>query len=130
MVIRIYLDENVSPVLATFLRLLGYDVVPTAELGNNGATDVAQLLTAVRLDRVMVSHDLGHVGLVHEAWHAYARRWGVAPAPSHPWLLVIPDSRILSNLDAAQEIHQRIGATADEGRLRSWRRPDGWREVV
>ena len=123
-----YLDENVSSVLAVLLRLLGNDVLTTEQLGNKGATDVAQLLTALRTDRVLVSHNRVHMEMLAEAWQAFAPAWNVSPTPCYPGLLVIPDGNRLPTTDAARVIHDLASAESLTGRFLNLKRALGWRD--
>ncbi len=45
--IRLYLDEDVRPMLAEILKMRGYDAVSCIELGKTGTTDEEQMLTAI-----------------------------------------------------------------------------------
>lgn len=55
--IRLYLDENLSPRIAEQLRRRGVDVVTVHDLGVAGDADENHLERAVRLQRVLVTHD-------------------------------------------------------------------------
>lgn len=55
--IRLYLDENLSPRIAEQLRRRGVDVVTVHDLSVAGDTDENHLERAVRLQRVLVTHD-------------------------------------------------------------------------
>lgn len=55
--IRIHLDENIDPVIASALRCYGVDVTTTAEANLRGSNDEAQLAFAKRHMRVIVTHD-------------------------------------------------------------------------
>jgi predicted nuclease of predicted toxin-antitoxin system len=54
---RLLLDENLSPRLAEFLRLAGYDVVHVRDIALTSAADEVVLSAAVSDRRVLVSAD-------------------------------------------------------------------------
>lgn len=55
--IRFHLDEHVAPAVAEGLRRRGIDVTETHEVGLSGADDPAHLAFALRVKRVIVTHD-------------------------------------------------------------------------
>lgn len=55
---RVYLDENLSPVLAHMLRARGVDAVSAHEVGTTGVDDRAQLRQASREGRALVTCDI------------------------------------------------------------------------
>ena len=127
---RFYLDENVGILLAVLLRALGHDVVTTDELGNKGATDVRQLLVATKLDRILITHDGRHFGMLHQGLHTWAVEWNVS-TDRHPGILVIPTPPRLDFNDAARIATELISAEGSvRNRLFAWERSKGWSEVL
>jgi len=57
MSIRYHLDENVDPAVALGLRQRGVDVTTARDQGLLGASDEAQLKSAVLSARMLVTHD-------------------------------------------------------------------------
>jgi predicted nuclease of predicted toxin-antitoxin system len=55
--VRLLIDQNRSPRLASLLRDRGRDAVRTLELGSERAEDDALLMRAAEEDRVIVSGD-------------------------------------------------------------------------
>ncbi|MBL8133963.1 MAG: DUF5615 family PIN-like protein [Anaerolineae bacterium] len=55
--IRLYLDENLTPVIADQLRLRGIDVVTVRDLSALGDSDANHLRRAVELGRVLITAD-------------------------------------------------------------------------
>lgn len=55
--IRLYLDENLSPVIADQLRLRGVDIVTVRDLSLLGDSDANHLARAVAMKRVLVTAD-------------------------------------------------------------------------
>jgi predicted nuclease of predicted toxin-antitoxin system len=56
--VKLYLDENLSPRLAEILRARGLEVVGAYEVGNAELDDRAQLASATREDRAIVTCDI------------------------------------------------------------------------
>jgi len=56
--IRLYLDEDVRPMLAEILRMRGYDAVSCIEMGRTGATDEEQMIAAIREKRAILTHNI------------------------------------------------------------------------
>ncbi len=56
--LRIYLDECISPDLASAMRQRGWDVISAHEVGLVGVTDEEQLEFAVQTGRVLLTFDV------------------------------------------------------------------------
>lgn len=54
---KLFLDENISPLHARELRAKGYDALAVVEAGLSGASDEIILEFAVREDRILVTLD-------------------------------------------------------------------------
>jgi len=54
---RLYLDEDVSILVATLLRARGFDVVTTRDEGMLGQDDPTQLAHATSLERCIITHN-------------------------------------------------------------------------
>ncbi len=57
---RLYLDEDVDPLVARALRDRGSDVLTTGEAGLLGASDEAQLGFAIGQARTILTHNVRH----------------------------------------------------------------------
>ena len=69
-VIRLYLDEDVSPLLAVVLRDRGFDAVSAHELGRTSLPDSNHLNYATREGRVLLTFNVKHfVLLATERWN-------------------------------------------------------------
>lgn len=80
MAVRLYLGEDVRPLIATLLRERGFDCVAAYEAGNRTATDEVQLAYATRERRVILTYNVkDYVNLAK----AYA-----AAGKSHAGILV------------------------------------------
>lgn len=56
--VKLYLDEDVRPLLADILRDRGYDVSSTSHARRKGLTDPEQLEYAMRERRALVTHNI------------------------------------------------------------------------
>jgi len=58
--IKLYLDEDVDPLLAKTLRNRGYDVITTQEANMLSSSDDAQLEFAIMQGRAFFTHNVEH----------------------------------------------------------------------
>lgn len=99
----LYLDNNLSPLLAGELQALGHTAFHARTLGYRHAKDFEHLVFAARLGAILVTHDL-HFALLHGAWRFWTATWGI---PEHQsGILIIPDQ--WSYLLAAAELDQFV----------------------
>ena len=84
----IYTDQPVALEVAEILRADRHHVVTTRDLGREGATDDAQLLTAAQLGLVLLTHDIADYVLLHDAWRRWSTAGGVVPR--HAGILITP----------------------------------------
>jgi hypothetical protein len=124
----LYLDHNVSLHVAPPLRAAGHAVVMARDLGLARLTDDAQLLSAVRAGRVLITHNRRDFTLLHEAWLTWPAAFGLT-LPPHPGILVLdpaPHEALSGALDAF--------LAAPPARLANgifwWHRRDGWRRRI
>ena len=66
--IRLYLDEDVNPLLADHLRVRGFDVLSTVELGRRGQTDEDQLRLAASEGRCLLTHNRADFLVLATKW--------------------------------------------------------------
>ncbi len=64
--IKIYLDEDVRPLLAIILRKRGFNTVSCKEKKLFGLTDEEQLNTAVKEKRAILTHNIKDFSLLHK----------------------------------------------------------------
>ncbi len=83
-----YFDHDVSAFTASYLRVLGHDVVTTPQRHKQTASDEEQLLQAVDLERILVTHNGPDFVLLHRLWLRLAERWG--SSEQHQGILIIP----------------------------------------
>lgn len=67
---ELYLDEDVSALVATLLRARGFSVTTAREQGMLGQDDAAQLTHAVSLRRCIFTHNRVHFEALHQEYIA------------------------------------------------------------
>ena len=70
MTARLYLDEDVTPLLARALRQRGYDVVSAIELGRIGMSDEDHLSFAVSERRTLLTFNISDYAALYRKWRA------------------------------------------------------------
>ena len=126
---RLHLDHNISWHLVSPLQVVGHEVSVARDLGLTRLTDDAQLLSAVRASRVLVTHDRGDFILLYDAWLTWPAAFGIA-LPPHPGILVLdpaPHRTLFGILDA---FLTAIGPTPLTNELFWWHRGGNWRRRV
>lgn len=68
--IRLYLDEDVTPVLARILRERGVDVTSALELGHIEWDDEAHLEFAVSEGRTLLTYNIRDFVQLHKKWQS------------------------------------------------------------
>lgn len=68
--VKIYLDEDVRPLLAEILRRRGYDVVSCIERKIFGLSDEEQLTIAIKDKRAILTHNIKDFVLLHKKWES------------------------------------------------------------
>jgi hypothetical protein len=81
--VKVYLDEDLSPVIAGLLRKHGIDATTAQEVGNVQLDDRAQLAHAAREGRAIVTANvIDFIELAHEAVATNTEHAGIILAPS------------------------------------------------
>jgi len=76
---KVYLDEDVHKRVADGLRLRGFDVVSSHEIGRKGMTDQQQLDYAISQERLLVTFNVSdYVKLGREYAASGKRHYGIA----------------------------------------------------
>jgi len=68
--IKLYLDEDVTPVLARILRERGFDVNNALELGHTEWDDEAHLEYAMSEDRTLLTYNIRDFAQLHKKWQS------------------------------------------------------------
>ena len=80
---KVYLDEDLSPVIAALLRKHGMDATTAQEVGNIQLDDRAQLAYAAREGRAIVTANvIDFIRLAHEAIATNSEHAGIVLVPS------------------------------------------------
>ena len=80
---KVYLDEDLSPEIAGLLRRRGMDATSAHDAGNTQLIDRAQLESATREGRAIVTANVvDFIQLAHEAVAANTRHGGIVLVPS------------------------------------------------
>jgi hypothetical protein len=81
--VKVYLDEDLSPVVATLLRRNGVDATTAQEVGNVQLDDRAQLAYATQEGRAIVTVNvIDFIELAHEAVATNTEHAGIVLVPS------------------------------------------------
>jgi predicted nuclease of predicted toxin-antitoxin system len=64
----VYLDEDVSIVVAAILRARGFEVVTARDIGQLGLSDSEQLASAAQTGRVFLTHNRVDFERLHREW--------------------------------------------------------------
>lgn len=73
---RLYLDEDITPLLARLLRERGHDVISCRDIGATGITDEDQLARATELGRAILSSNYGDFIRISRECVLYSRPHG------------------------------------------------------
>ena len=124
-----YLDEHASERLTEALERLGHDDATSANrLRRKGLSDALHLLFAAESNQVLISYDIKHFTLLHEAWNFWTRAWGVAAR--HAGILLIYTYNRPEIHEVAEAIHQIANEYDNfENRVFEWKRGVGWKEI-
>jgi len=71
--VELYLDEDVSVLVAQLLRARGFTALTTLEAGNLGATDEQQLEYATARQMTLLTHNRKDFERLAIQWHAVER---------------------------------------------------------
>ena len=93
--IKLYLDEDVTPMLARRLRERGFDVTSAVELGHLEWADEDHLEYAVSEGRTLYTFNTRHFAQLHQKWQSENK--------SHCGIIVSPQF----SLDAFRELLRR-----------------------
>ena len=67
--VKIYLDEDVRPIIADILKERGYEVISTIEAKMMGKTDVEQIEFAVKNEMAILTHNIKDFVQLHKRYH-------------------------------------------------------------
>lgn len=86
----LFLDHNVPRALGELLAAQGHTSRTVRQLRLEVETDDVHLLRCWREGWTFLTHDSEDYTLLHAAWTRWAPAWGLAPAPSHFGIVLLP----------------------------------------
>lgn len=101
---HLYLDEDVSVLIAALLRPHGFDVLTTREAHNFGQSDSFQLLFAAAQRRAILTHNRGDFEALHRS----------ALAEQQPHAGIIIANRRASDADVARRVMKLLNLLSSE----------------
>lgn len=101
---HLYLDEDVSVLIAALLRPHGFDVLTTREAHNLGQSDSFQLLFATAQQRAILTHNRGDFESLH--------RRALAEQQSHAGIIIA--NRRASDADVARRVMKLLNLLSAE----------------
>jgi hypothetical protein len=100
-------------------------------MGRAGATDPRQMAFAVQENRTIVTANLVHFRLLHQAWVLSAPLHNPNNPRPHPGILVVPNPNVMPAEVMAQLLEEFVRGDPSgsvENRLLEWRIRHGWRD--
>jgi predicted nuclease of predicted toxin-antitoxin system len=107
--IGLYLDEDVSVLVAELLRSRGYEAETAADAGNQGRSDEQQLQFAASKGLTLLTHNRNDFLALAESWRIAGRpHAGIVIATRHEEVRIV--ARLLKILDlfTADEIRDQL----------------------
>jgi hypothetical protein len=106
---RLYLDEDVDPLLARILADRGYDVLTTQEARRISATDADQLLFATQDRRAILTHNVAHFAfLAREHARTGLEHHGVVLSDQLPLKELLARTLRLLTRHTAETLHNQL----------------------
>lgn len=107
---EVYLDEDVSVLVATLLRSRGFKVVTTRDAGQLGQSDSAQLEYAASRGMLFLTHNRVDFEALHQQYLATEKaHWGIVIASRRlPHAIVSSLLRLLNRMTADELRNQLL----------------------
>jgi predicted nuclease of predicted toxin-antitoxin system len=107
--VELYLDEDVSVLVAELLRSHGFDVLPAREAGQLGKSDEEQLAYALSQSRALVSHNRSDFeALAQQYFEAERTHYGIILAVRRSPYEVMRRLLVIINNLTADEIQDQL----------------------
>ncbi len=107
--IELYLDEDVSALVAKLLRVRGFTVQTTQEAGRKTTDDAEQLAYAVSQRRTVLTHNRDDfVQLAQEYFTAGRKHYGIIIAVRRPPHEIVTRLMTLLNQMTADEVEDQV----------------------
>jgi hypothetical protein len=95
------------------------------QLGLEGESDDVHLLRSGREGWTFITHDTRDFALLHGAWCRWAPAWGLAPAPAHAGIILLPQ---IGPTALIGPVGRLLAATPPlANHLYAWETTTGWR---
>ena len=107
--IKLFLDEDVRPLLAVVLRQRGYNAVHVSEVDRAGKSDPEQLSYAVRQERAMFTHNVRDYLLLDRKYRAQGKEHhGIIVSDQVPLRELLRRTLCCLSRSNAQEVRNQI----------------------
>jgi predicted nuclease of predicted toxin-antitoxin system len=107
--IELYLDEDVSVLVAELLRVRGFDVQTTQEAGRKNATDEEQMSYAVGGRRALLTHNRDDFARLAQEYFARGRNhYGIIIAVRRPPHEIVRRLLVILNQTTSDEIENQV----------------------
>ena len=105
----LYLDEDVSTLVADLLRARGFSAITTLEAGQLGNTDIAQLNHAVSNGKVLLTHNRADFeALSRDYFESGRKHFGIIIAVRHSPQEIVRRLLAILNSEAKDEIENQL----------------------
>jgi predicted nuclease of predicted toxin-antitoxin system len=107
--IELYLDEDVSVLIADLLRARGFIAITTQEAGRTGQSDAAQLEYAVSQSKVLLTHNrVDYENLARQYFSLGQTYNGIIIAVRRPPLEILKRLLVILNQVTADEMVNQL----------------------
>ena len=107
--IELYLDEDVSVLVAELLRVRGFDVQTTQEAGRKNQTDEEQMSYAVDGRRALLTHNRDDFARLAQQYFADGRsHYGVIIAVRRPPHEIVRRLLVILNRTTSDEMENQV----------------------
>ena len=107
--IRLYLDEDVSVLVAELLRLRGFDAITARDAGQLEKSDEEQLAQAVSQSRTLLTHNrVDFENLALDYFRKNQLHYGIIIAVQHPEHEIVERLLVILNNVASDEAQNHL----------------------
>lgn len=107
--IELYVDEDVSVLVAELVRARNYDVLTARDAGNLTASDEQQLAFAVQQQRTILTHNRGDFELLHQKYMTTGQHhYGIIIAIRRPVYVIARRLLSILNQVTADEMEDQL----------------------
>jgi predicted nuclease of predicted toxin-antitoxin system len=107
--IELYLDEDVSVLVADLLRARGFSAITTREAGRSGSSDQEQLAYAAGHRKVLLTHNRAHFEVLARRYYAAGQsHCGIIIATRHSPYEIVRRLLVILNSVTADEMEHAI----------------------